>query len=456
MRAHATLSRWIAVAALVILVVGVVATVGGGDGDRHDLYVTVKQASNLLPGQAIRVAGQDVGRVGDMDPVDGGHAVRLRFEIDGEAWPLPQGSRFTLRWGGTISYNNRHVVLQRGKVGAPPIADGARLPPSAFVAAPEFDDLIANFGPALRTDLKALLDDGGQTLLAARPALRRVLRSAPAALEQAQAVTQQLADGDKALATIVRAGDRVVDAVHSADPGIADLIDGAQQTLGATAAESRALSQTLTDAQPTVVQLRQTLSAADPTLRIVRRLTERIAPGATELRRTIAPLTSVVRRVRTVAPDASATLATARDRGPAINRLLTTATPILPTIADVADQARVALHCVRPYAPDIAGFLSTWGDFISAHDGKDKYFRAQIQNLIPAPYNAVNENSASLTKKYPDLRFAFPMPPGFAAGQPWLIPECGVGPEALDPNKDPENRPPTAQELFTLDPKPKP
>ena len=30
---------------------------------------------------------------------------------------------------------------------------------------------------------------------------------------------------------------------------------------------------------------------------------------------------------------------------------------------------------------------------------------------------------------------------GEPAGQPWFIPECGIGPEDLDPDNDPEARP---------------
>jgi len=38
------------------------------------------------------------------------------------------------------------------------------------------------------------------------------------------------------------------------------------------------------------------------------------------------------------------------------------------------------------------------------------------------------------------MTYGFPRPPGTDAGQPWFLPQCGAGPDALDPNKDPEAR----------------
>jgi len=41
-------------------------------------------------------------------------------------------------------------------------------------------------------------------------------------------------------------------------------------------------------------------------------------------------------------------------------------------------------------------------------------------------------------RRFPGLRYAFPFPPGYLAGQPWYLPECGITPDAFDASKDPE------------------
>ncbi|MEA2273229.1 MAG: hypothetical protein QOI98_1937, partial [Solirubrobacteraceae bacterium] len=48
-------------------------------------------------------------------------------------------------------------------------------------------------------------------------------------------------------------------------------------------------------------------------------------------------------------------------------------------------------------------------------------------------------NSQQVTTVMKDrLKYAMPRPPGLNAGQPWFQPQCGAGPDSLDPSKDPE------------------
>lgn len=35
--------------------------------------------------------------------------------------------------------------------------------------------------------------------------------------------------------------------------------------------------------------------------------------------------------------------------------------------------------------------------------------------------------------------YAMPRPPGLSVGQPWFLPQCGAGPNSINPADDPEN-----------------
>jgi hypothetical protein len=129
-----------------------------------------------------------------------------------------------------------------------------------------------------------------------------------------------------------------------------------------------------------------------------------------------------------------------RGATPSLNPLLQRAATLMHDIASIGKQATTELDCIRPYAPDIAGFASNWADFLSWGDAKDRVIRAQVQNLTPAPVNIVGYDSATAAKLFPGLRYAFPRPPGESAGQPWFQPQCGITKDALDPSKDPEAR----------------
>jgi phospholipid/cholesterol/gamma-HCH transport system substrate-binding protein len=419
----------------------VVAVVGpGGGSDGHHLYVTVRDATNVIAGQEVRAAGRKVGAIAAMDPIRHGRAVRLELRLADEAWPLPRGTRFALRWGGTISYSNRFIALRHGPAGAPAIPDGATIPASSFTLPVEFDQLVGTFTPKVRRDLKAFIHRGGIAFTTARPDLRRVLAAAPPAVTQASAVMRDLAADQRALDTLVRSSDGVIGAVHAADPGIGRLVSGAATTFDATAREVTALRATVRRAPRTLTAVRATLAHADGTLAAAADLTDRLAPGVTQVRKLTRPLNSVLGTVVRVAPDAKATLATARRATPDLNPLLARATQLMGQLGSIGRQSVTQLKCIRPYTPDIVAFFTNWGDFLSPTDGKDKYIRANVQMLTPAPYNAITKDSGELAKEFPGLRYAFPRPPGYNAGQPWFLPECGAGPEALDPSQDPEAR----------------
>jgi hypothetical protein len=112
----------------------------------------------------------------------------------------------------------------------------------------------------------------------------------------------------------------------------------------------------------------------------------------------------------------------------------------MPELGSIGRQSVTQLGCIRPYTPDIVAFFSNWADWLSATDGKDRYGRANGETLIPAGSNAETKNSGQIAQQYPGLRYGFPRPPGYNAGQPWFLPQCGAGPAALDPTKDPEAR----------------
>jgi ABC-type transporter Mla subunit MlaD len=394
----------------------------------------------LLAGDPVMAAGQQVGEVASMTPVQRGRAVRLVLNVNDVAWPLHEGARFALRWGGTASLVNRYVELTRGPEQAPAIADGATIPSSDFAGTVELDSVTGIFKPAVRADTTTMIDRAGPAFQAAEAPLRRGLVAAPPALNQASHVLQDLQASNANLDGLITSTARVVNAVQSADPGMRTLLGGAGTTFAAVAGQDRALETAIEGMPQTLALTRGTLGHANGTLTAAGSLLGRLAPGITELRGVAAPLDNVLTKVRTVAPSATATLDSVRVATPALNPLLDLVTGLMPEIGSIGGQTSTALKCIRPYAPDIGGFLANWGDFLSSGDGKDRFIRATLQNLIPAPLNALPYNSGTAAQLFPGLRYAFPRPPGDNAGQPWFLPECGIGPSALDPAKDPEAR----------------
>jgi ABC-type transporter Mla subunit MlaD len=425
---------------LFAIVVVVMLATGGGDAG-HKVSVVVPEATNVVPGQYVRSAGGKVGEVTKLTPVDGGRRARIEMRLQDSVWPLPAGTTMTLRWGGTVNYSNRYVDLHKGSGAGPAMARDGVFPTKSFTTPIEFDGLLRTFDKPLRNDVRAFLNTGGKTLQATRPALRRALDASPEAVQQAGFVLRDLDAERYTLRTLVRSADNVLGAVQRARPGLRSLLGGAAQTFDAIASQSASLQGSLQRAPRMLATTRSTLARADRTLDLASTVTRRIAPGVTQLRRVAAPLDDTLRTVVRVAPDAKATLRSLGAATPDLNPLLDRVTALSPQLESIGEQAVDNLDCIRPYTPSIMSFFSNWGDFFSLDDGKDKLIRAQVQNFLPAPTNAAVYDSAQAAKIFPGLKFGFPRPPGTNAGQPWFLPECGAGPDALDPDKDPEARP---------------
>lgn len=430
---------------LVVLLAGVavaLALVLSTNGNGYKFSVVTRSATNVAVGQDVRAAGRPVGRVSALEPVEGGRAARVEVEIDDSAGPFPQGTRLALRWGGSISFSNRYLAVMPGPADAPPIPDGGEIPSSDLRVPVELDQVLGTFDKDARRGLKRLIDAGGPAFSRLRPEFGRALdEPAPEAAGELHAVLRDLDADRKALAALVRSTAAVVDAVDRAEPGAGELVSGAGQTFDAVADESRGLEETLRGASGTLATARTTLGRADRTLRSADQVLTRLGPGVDRLREIIPPLTEVLGTVQDVGPSARKTLATAERATPDVIPLLGKARPLMPRLRSIGEQLDEQLNCIRPYTPEIAAFFSNWGDFLNSSDGTDRIHRGAVEFALQLPHNLQFVSSEKLVNSIPGLRYFFPMPPGYLAGQPWFIPECGVGPEALDPSQDPEARP---------------
>lgn len=434
-------SLWLAPAALAAVVLVIVVLAAGGGGSGHDLWVTVPDATDALAGQEIHAAGQTVGHIASIEPVAHGRAVRIELELDNSAWPLPSGSKFALRWGGTISYSNRYVSLIKGPAGAAPLQEGQTLPAADFAIPVEFDQLIGTFTPPVRAGLKSFLDNAGTTFRVAQPDLRRAIATAPPALGQAGAVLQDLDANESALNTLLVSTDHVVSAANAANPGVGQLVSGAATTFSAIASQTNALKQALSYAPPTLLDARLTLAHANTTLGTAGTLLTRLAPGVKQLQLLAGPLDTALGTLVSVGPDAVHTVRSAAAAAPALTPLLGKLTTLMPKLGSIGKQSVSELSCIRPYTPDIVAFFSNWADWLSPTDRQDRYGRANAESLLPASYNAETGTPAQAAAEFPGLTYGFPRPPGFNAGQPWFLPQCGAGPDAVNPADDPEAKP---------------
>ncbi|WP_036725491.1 MlaD family protein [Patulibacter minatonensis] len=424
---------------LVLVALVLVTRSGDSDGQKDNVLVaTVKDATNVVPGQYIRAAGQIVGEVGTITPTEKGRSVKVELRFKNEVWPVRRGAKLQLRWGGTVSYNNRYLAYTPGPAGGAELQADAGFPAKDITVPVEFDQLLATFDKKTRKNVTTFVTNAGGALKPASEPLHEALEDTPAALEQTSALLRDVEGNRAQLAQLIDSADRVVGAAREANPDLRALVTGGAQTVNLIRGDAKQVQATLDKVPGTLDKIRTTLPKADTTLAKADDVTRRLDPGITELRGIAKPLDRTLGTLADVAPKARRTLATVAKATPDVNTLLAKATSLAPTITGIGRQGNPQLNCIRPYTPEIVSFPSNWADVFSWTDHKDKYIRANVQNIFPAAINASSSSSGDLTKLFPGLKYAFPFPPGYLADQPWYLPECHITKDSFDASKDPE------------------
>ncbi|MEA2168035.1 MAG: phospholipid/cholesterol/gamma-HCH transport system substrate-binding protein [Solirubrobacteraceae bacterium] len=428
---------------MLALVVGAVAVYVVLSGrPSHEFSTVVPAATGLVNGQRISDGSKNIGEIKSIEPVDGGRKARLNMAItDDKYWPLAKDTTIDVRLGGTVSFSNRYLYLIPGKAadGTGTIAPGGTLD-SANVHTPiELDTLINNFGPKVQGGLEGMVDNSADVFdQSAKPLNDALGKTAPVA-QNLSDVFGDLIQDKASLTTLVDSTNKVVTAVNTADPDLRTLLDGTAKTFDAIADESGNLKVALDRFPAALVQTRETLGKAEGTLENAADITDDLAPGITQLRKTTVPLVRTLNTLRQVTPLALQALTPFHQQEVKQGGdLLATGGSISGRLTSLLKQADTQGGCIRPWTPEIVLLGTNWGDWISPVDDSDHLLRATLQNYLPAQYNNVPYSAGDAAKAHPGLTYGFPRPPGALANQPWYQPQCGVGPDSEDPSKDVE------------------
>ncbi len=144
------------IAALAALVVAVVAAavivLSGGSG--YQVHAVFVNASQIVSGDQVQVAGNQVGTVSGIKLTPDGQA-DLTLTINNSLYqPLHQGTTAIIREPGLSSIAARYVQLDLGPATAPAIASGGTIPPSDTTSEVDLDQLFDTLNAPTRKGLQ--------------------------------------------------------------------------------------------------------------------------------------------------------------------------------------------------------------------------------------------------------------------------------------------------------------
>ena len=400
------LGRVLALAALIVAT-AVVATVLFGDrGPGYTVRARFQNASQLVKGDFVQVAGVPVGKITGIGLTPNGQAdVRMKITDSGYR-PLRRGTKAIIRQASLSGVANRYVDLQL------PAADHQDTIPSGGVidqtdttTAVDLDQLFNTFDPKTRKALSGLIRG-----YAASYGGRGVEANAGwAYLNPALAASSRLFDeldsDTPMLKRFVGESSQLVGNLAARRSNLAGLVDHLATTTGAIGRQKQSLSTAIGDlpafmrrADTTFVNLRATLDDLQP-------LVDDAKPVAKKLRPFFAQLRPLARDARPTLRDLSALV---RSRGPAndLIELTNSAVPLrnaavgpisrngkqrdgaFPGTTTALEQATPELATARPYAPDLTGWFDDFSHS-GVYDALGGASRAGIYVNLFAPTDGV-------------------------------------------------------------------
>jgi phospholipid/cholesterol/gamma-HCH transport system substrate-binding protein len=243
-----------------------------------ELNARFENAPPIHKGQAVRIAGVDVGKVSAIEPVGGDSpAITVTMKLDDDALPIHEDARIKVR-PRIFFEGNLFFDVHPGTPGAPEIDSGATISASQTSAPVQIDQVLGALKTDTREDLQKLLIGYGGALNAkplpgedadqdkdtrgetAGKALNDSLEYSANALRGGAVVNEALLGSDAHdLSKLVAGQQRIFAALSSNESALKDLITNFNITM-------RALSTEGSNLRRTVHLLPRVLEAANPTL----------------------------------------------------------------------------------------------------------------------------------------------------------------------------------------------
>jgi phospholipid/cholesterol/gamma-HCH transport system substrate-binding protein len=154
MRSVSVAGRIAAVLAVAVAVIVVAVLLFSGGSSSYTVKAKFINASQLVKGNLVQVAGVKAGSVKKIEVADDGQAI-VTIQIDEDFAPLHEGTRATIRQASLSGIANRYVELSlpgTPKNGRQPreIAEGKTIGVENTTTSVELDQLFSVFDPPTR------------------------------------------------------------------------------------------------------------------------------------------------------------------------------------------------------------------------------------------------------------------------------------------------------------------
>jgi len=398
--------RAILVVGLVLVLAVVLFARSGTDDDAYELRLLMPAADGVVRGTPVEIAGREVGKVTDVSVE--GNAASVTVAIDDGSAPLHDGTVGRISWNSVLG---RHAVELK-----PGPEDNAPLPSGKVIRANtedvELDDIVAALDAPTRAKVRHLVAHLERTISPNAVSLRQTLQAAGPFAQALGEVLRSVGQDGPAIHNLLGDLRRITSALASRDDDLSATVANLTSVLTAAARQQEQLRTSLDEVGSTVDAGNRLFGKVPDAVDAAVPLLEDLRPATDQLPSISARLKPVLTDLRPVVDELRPTLAAAQSLLGRTPALLGNGTPVLSDLDSTITSVEPAVSFLRPYTPEVVGFLTNWTSLFSAKNSAGHFGRA----MVPASVTSFNSNPGVLP---PGMsQWQEPLP-GQLAEQPW-------------------------------------
>jgi phospholipid/cholesterol/gamma-HCH transport system substrate-binding protein len=416
-----------------------------GDGG-YRVTAEFVNAGQLVNGNEVRVAGNAVGSVDEIDVSQNGQA-EVSFTVDDDYAPLRRGTRVIVKQTSLSGIANRYIDLHLGPDRGEEIEDGGRIDADQTETAIEVDQVFSLFDEETRRSLQDFIKGQADTLRGQGPELRRGIHYLNPALSTGSRLFEELTEDEALLERFLVDSATLVNTLASRRDDLAGVVSNLNSTFRALGSQQDALAESIDRLPPfmrrantTFVNVRSALDDVDPLVDASKPVVRRLDPFLDQARLftadaepTFRDLSRTIRR-----PGSPNDLVELINSFPPLTRVALDTRTIngaqrrgaFPETSAALDAAAPTIAFSRPYTTDFVGWLDDFST-TGAYDALGGFSRAWIN------FSEILYGPGPKTRQFRRCPGANEMPAAdgtnvFSAGQAAAL-DCDPGQRSVGP-----------------------
>ncbi|MEA2450606.1 MAG: phospholipid/cholesterol/gamma-HCH transport system substrate-binding protein [Thermoleophilaceae bacterium] len=366
---------------IVVAVIAFLAILLFAGGSKYQVRAVFQNAGQLVKGNQVLVSGQQVGTITDIRLTGSGEA-EIVMELD-KFTPLHKGTTAVIRATSLSGIANRYVALELGPNSNRKLRSGSVIAADKTTAPVDLDQLFNTLDHRTRKSLQRIIQGSATQYAGKSRQANQSLHYFNPALSTSSQLTRELVRDRVVFKRFVTDGARVVTALAARRGELTDLVSNTNTTASAIASENVALGRTLDvlpdtlrNANTTFVNLRATLDDLDPLVNLSKPATRHLTPFLQQLRPLVHDASPTIHDLRVLIskPGGGNDLTDLERQAPQLANLTDT---VFPRSVQALRDAQPVVEYVRPYAPDLTGWFTKFGQGASPYDANGHYARIQ-------------------------------------------------------------------------------